>query len=274
MTGNKTLLIGAVALVAILLAGTFYVALSPAGVNRAAGSTQTGTTGSVVNSNVTARIVVSATGTVSYVPDEAIVSIGVTTENGTLAAATSSNSAIMSSIIKALDALGISNSSMQTQGYTIAPNYNYDITGNSPQKIVGYTVTNTLSVNVTNAAGCLDCTVGTLGQRAAQVLDAASQAGANQVSFGFTLSNGLAKQVENQALQQAVIDASSQAATIAGAMGVTIAGVIQATDTGVSAPQLVGGISVQGAITTSTSTPILPGTSTLSASVEIVYAIS
>ncbi len=274
MTGNKTLLIGVIAVVAILLTGTLFVAFDSGDANRAGGSTQTATTGTVVGSNATARIVVSGTGTVSYVPDEAIVSIGVITESDTVAAATSSNSATMSGVIKALAAMGTSNSSMQTQGYSITPNYNYGDPGKTLQTIVGYTVTNTLSVNVTESSACLNCTVADLGQRAAQVLDAAAQAGANQVSFGFTLSNKLAKQVENLALQQAVLDASSQAATIAGAMGVTITGVIQATDTGASLPQVVGGPGVQGAITSSSSTPILPGTSTLSASVEISYAIS
>jgi uncharacterized protein YggE len=274
MTGNKTLLIGAVAIIVVLLSGTLYVALSSGGANQANGTTQTGTTGTVVNSNSTARIVVSGTGTVSYVPDEAIVSVGVITESTTVIQATNSNSVTTSSIINALNAIGISNSSMQTQDYNIAPNYNYN-DNNGTQSITGYTVTDTLNVNVTNDA-CAQCAGGIvpLGQLVAQVMDTATQAGANQVSFGFTVSNQVVKQLETQALQQAVLDASNQATTIAGAMGVTISGVIQATDTGVSVPQAVNGIGIQSAISSSPSITILPGTSTVSASVEIVYAIS
>jgi uncharacterized protein len=274
MNGNKALFIGVVVVIAVLLSGTFYVALGSANVNSTDSSTQTGTTGAVVNTNSTARIVVSGTGTVTYIPDEAIVTIGVITENVTVAAASSANAALATGIVKSLNGLGISNNSIQTQQFSISPNYNYNGNDNdNPQMIVGYTVTDTLAVNVT-AGGCSGCSILTLGERASQVIDAATAAGANQVSFGFALSNQLAQQLEKQALQQAVADASTQASTIAGAMGVSITGVIQATDTGESLQQSSNGFATAGVQSSVSSTPILPGTSTISQSVEIVYGIS
>jgi uncharacterized protein YggE len=71
-----------------------------------------------------------------------------------------------------------------------------------------------------------------------------------------------------------VQDASSQASTIADSLGVTITGVIQATGTGIAGPQVVDGIGIQSSTTSSPSTTILSGTSTYSASVEIVYGIA
>ena len=75
---------------------------------------QTGDSSSSTNS-----ITVGGTGAISYIPNEALVQVSVVTDNKTAEEATSSNAAITLSVIKALNGIGISNSSIDTQGYSL-----------------------------------------------------------------------------------------------------------------------------------------------------------
>ena len=62
-------------------------------------------------------ITVSGVGQVSYSPNEALVSVSVITSATTAEGATTSNAEATTKVIKALNSIGIDNSSMQTQGY-------------------------------------------------------------------------------------------------------------------------------------------------------------
>src|SRR6267378_2108342 len=88
-------------------------------------------------------ILVSGSGAVSYIPNEALIRVGAVTENKSAIDATSSNAAVTSKVIKALNAAGVSNSSIQTQGYNLNVDYSscYNNSTCVPQ-IIGYTVTN------------------------------------------------------------------------------------------------------------------------------------
>jgi len=217
----------------------------------------------------TRSITVSGTGSVSFVPTEALVSVSVITQEATAEGATSSNSVITLSVIKALNSIGISNSSIQTSSYDLSPNYNYN-NGQAPPTITSYTVTNSLQVNVTGTGA------NQLGVRAGQVIDTAVKSGANQVNLQFTVPDSVSAQLSNEALHNAVLAASNQAQVIASSLGVNLGGVLAASTTSnyYPQPQYAFGALAVASTTTEALTPIVPGTLTLTATVQVTYAIS
>jgi uncharacterized protein len=211
-------------------------------------------------------ITVSGAGAVSYTPDEALVSVSVVTTGTTAGGTTSSNAVTTASVIKALNGIGISNSSVETQGYSLSANYANCYSSCTPQ-ITGYTVTNSLQVNVTSSIPSQ------LGLQAGQVIDTAVGAGANQISLSFAETASAFAKLTSGALQQAVASAYGQAETIAGSLGVSITGVISASEGSSNTPQYYGYPTVLAAVS-SVSTPIIPGTQSTTVAVQVVYAIS
>lgn len=223
---------------------------------------QTGDPSSVGNS-----ITVSGAGGVSYIPNEALVSVSVVTTSNTAEEATSSNAATTVGVIKALNGIGISNSSIETQGYSLSANYANCDSSCTP-RITGYTLTNGLEVNITSDSPKQ------LGLQAGRVIDAAVGAGANQISLSFAATNSVLTKLTSGALQQAVTSAHDQAQVIASSLGVSITGVISASEGSSYAPQYYGAQTVFAAAVSSVSTPILPGTRSMTVTVQVAYAIS
>jgi uncharacterized protein len=216
-------------------------------------------------------IMVSGSGDVSYTPNEALVSVSAVTENASAVGATSSNAAVTSKVIKALNGMGVSNSSIETQGYNLNVDYSncYNSSPCIPQ-ILGYTVTNNLLVNLTST------TPSQLGSQVGNVIDTAVGAGANQVSLSFSETSSTLATLTNSALQRALASASSQAKVIANSLGVSITGVVSASEGSNYAPQYCyncAGVAA-GAIVSSVSTPIIPGSQSFTESVQVVYAIT
>jgi len=211
-------------------------------------------------------ITVSGTGGVTYTPNEALVSASVVKSSTTAEEATSSNAAATLDVIKALNGIGISNSSIETQGYTLSTDYADCYSSCIPQ-ITGYTVTNSLQVNITSASPSQ------LGLEAGRVIDTTVAAGANQISLTFSETNSILTELINGALQQAVASAYGQAQVMASSLGVNITGVLSASE-GSSYTPYYGSQIVYAAALNTVSTPILPGTQSMSVSVQVVYAIS
>jgi len=219
-------------------------------------------------------ITVGGAGSVSYIPNEALIRVAAVTENKSAVLATSSNAALSSKVIKALNGAGVSNSSIQTQGYNL--NVVYSNCFNNPPcvpQIMGYTVSNNLMVNLTSTSPTQ------LGSQVGTVIDAAVEAGANQVSLSFSETNSGLAALSNNALQRALATASGQAKVIATSLGVSITGVISASEGSSSGPQNFYGPVQFGAIATVTTvagagTPIIPGSQSYTINVQVVYAIT
>lgn len=215
-------------------------------------------------------ITVSATGVASYIPNEALVVVSVSTENATAEAATRANARTMTGVIGALGAIGISNGSMQTQGYSLSVDYASCYSSCVPS-IIGYTVSNSLQVNFTSGVPA------TLGVKAGEIIDTAVKAGANGVSLYFAATQSVLDQLTNRALTAAVASADSQAQTIAASLGVSITGVISASEGTSYYPQAYYAYPVASLVSSASSagtiTPIVPGTQSISATVQVVYSI-
>jgi len=199
-------------------------------------------------------LAVSGTGTVKVSPDVADVQLGVQITRETVKAARDDAAAAMTEVIAALRNLGIADADIQTSYINIGPVYDY----NSGQRITGYQVSNVVNVHVRDLA------------KLADVVDATVTAGATTVnSITFDVSNRT--ELEQQARELAVHDARAHADTLAAAAGVGITGVASISETQMATPfpyPMAAGLMAEAK-----STPVMPGTSSVSLTVTVVYTI-
>ena len=94
------------------------------------------------------QISVAAMGEVKITPDRANIQIAVQTRAATAAAAASENATRQKAVIDALRALGLKADQISTTGYNVSPEQRYE--PNREPVVIGYNVTNTISVEVTN----------------------------------------------------------------------------------------------------------------------------
>jgi len=249
-SGRQVLIaVGVVVLVAILATQTYaLVVIGPRAGGGANGTSKT--------------ISVSGMGQAEIQPDRAVITMGVVVQATTAEAAVQENANMMSSVISALEGIGISNSSIQTTSYSIYPQTSY----NSTPNVTGYQVTNEITVTVVASGQSLT----QLGAKVGQVIDTAAAAGANEAyGIQFTASKSALQQAQQTALQQAAQNASQQAHVLASAMGVSISGVVSVS----SSPGYTPPVYFAGAVA-SVSTPVVPPQSlTVTAAVQAVYSI-
>lgn len=145
-------------------------------------------------------------------PDMALINSGVVTEADTAREALDANNAAIAAVIAAMKEAGIEAKDIQTSGFGVQPRYRYPKSsdGNESPKIVGYTVTNAVTVRVRDLA------------KLGGVLDKAVTVGANQMNgIDFVVSDADKRLDEARAL--AVKDATRKAEIYAKAAGVKLA---------------------------------------------------
>ena len=100
------------------------------------------------------RIVVTGEGEMAVRPDLAIVSLAVMREAKSAREALDANNAAMARVIAAMKETGIAERDLQTAGLQIMPRYTYTNKpdGTQQAELVGYEVTNTLSVRIRDLA--------------------------------------------------------------------------------------------------------------------------
>ncbi|TPW30350.1 SIMPL domain-containing protein [Pararhizobium mangrovi] len=101
--------------------------------------------------NEPGTITVTGEGTAKKAPDMAVITLTVLRQGETARAALDANNSAMGSVLSAMESDGIAEKDLQTSGFSIKPRYatakNKDSNSESTQ-IVGYQVTNTLSVRI------------------------------------------------------------------------------------------------------------------------------
>ena len=138
-------------------------------------------------------------------PDQVQLTVGVVTFAASAQVAASQNATQTNAVIAALHNVVGAAGTIQTIGYSLAPQYSGS-TGNVPPSITGYTATNSLQV-----------TTGSLNL-AGPLIDAANQAGANSISGpSYSLQNS--DPYTEQALTAASKQALAYAAAIAAGLG-------------------------------------------------------
>jgi uncharacterized protein YggE len=244
MISKRIYYLSAIAIVALVLIGVFAAARPI--IVQTPGSSSTKT------------LQANGVGTVSATPDEVQLYLAVETQSATATQATQDNAGTMTQVMQALVNAGVSRDSISTVSYTLSPTYN--TTNNdqtTPTKIIGYIARNSIQVTLTNVS------------HVGMVLDTAVAAGANEVGgMTFTFTSQTYANLQKQALQLAIQDASGQAQSMATALGVHIVAPISVT-TGYSYPP-----SIERMATANAQTPIQPGTLQIAANVQITYEIS
>jgi uncharacterized protein len=201
-------------------------------------------------------ISVAGSGKVTVVPDMATISLGVLIQRDKAKAAREAGAAAMTKVIAALRALGIDDKDMQTATVSLNPVYDYQ---SSKQRITGYQLQNTVTVTVRDLAKVSD------------VLDDSVIAGATTVNgIAFDVADRTA--TEAQARAAAMTDAKAKADTLSGAAGVSITGVGSISES-VSTPIWYGPEMAAGAVAQDTSTPVMPGSTDVTITVQVSYLI-
>jgi hypothetical protein len=162
-------------------------------------------------------ISVTGEGIVQTVPDQATLSLGVTTNGATAAAAMAANTTAMTAVIARLKSAGIAEADLQTSNLFLSANWGgYD---SSAPKVVDYSASNMLNVRLRDIAS--------LGE----VLDAAVTDGANAVN-GITFGLADPKPAMDEARTRAVADARARAEVLAAAAGVELGAIVSITEAG------------------------------------------
>jgi uncharacterized protein YggE len=192
-------------------------------------------------------------------PDMAVIQTGVLTYRPTAAEALSANNEAMEKILGVLKTFKIASKDVQTSGFHVSPEFKQDERGRRQPEIVGYRVTNQVSVKVRH--------LGDLGK----VLDALVRAGSNQlsgVSFGLEDPTG----VLNQARNHAVVDARNRAELYAQAADVRLGKVLTISEQPIEMPRpqpLVRAMAMESV----SSVPMATGEQEVQARINMVFGL-
>ena len=205
-------------------------------------------------------ITVSGRGEASAAPDQARITAGVVTQGQTAADALAANSRAMTGVFDTLKKAGIPEKSIQTSNFNVSPQYTpYKSDSPEPRKIIGYQVSNTVTVKVSDL------------KKLGPDLDALVSSGANQVS-GVSFSIRDTTALAQEARTEAVKDAMAHAETFAKAAGVELGPVVSIGEGGVSAPRPAF-MAMRAAPMAAPPPPMAAGEQTVSADVTMSFEI-
>jgi uncharacterized protein YggE len=186
-------------------------------------------------------------------PDEAQLSVSVTTNGTSAQDAGQQNANLIATVITALQKVIGSSGTITTVSYSVSPRYSNG-TATQPSTIVGYSATNTQQVTLT------DLTL--IGR----VIDAANQAGATSVgnlTLGLQNPEPSLEAALSAAAKQALVHAAAIASGLGGKTGPVISAQEETTYTPIA---VLAGVA-------SASTTITPGPISVSATVTVTVQL-
>ncbi len=157
------------------------------------------------------QVTITGQGRVAYVPDMAVVTLGVQIDKvAQPAEALNQLNSRMAAITKAVRALGVEEKDINTQNYSLYPQYDYK---DNVSTVSGYSANQQLAIKVRG--------YNEDPERLSRIIAAASQAGANQVnSLAFDASN--LNDLRQEARIAAIADAQAKSTALAEAAGVRL----------------------------------------------------
>jgi uncharacterized protein YggE len=206
------------------------------------------------------QISVSGQGEAALAPDMAWLSLSIRREADTARAAMDDASKAAADVIAALKQAGVASRDLQTSGLNIEPRYVYpkDNDGTQQPKLVGYAVTNSLSVRVRDLA------------RLGELIDSSVTLGVNQ-GAGISFDNDDPAAALTEARSRAVADAIAKARTLAEAAGVKLGRVLQISESSAPAPMPMQAKAFRAA--DAASVPIEAGENTYHVDVNVSFEI-
>lgn len=250
-------------LLALVMVGMLFLSGCTAG----AQGQQPVYTGAASDGSQQTGLVVSGEGLASYVPNIAILHLGIEAQETTVAAAQAEAADAMAKVVAALKAKGVADKDIQTQQYSIQPITQWveEAAGSvtkGRQVIIGYQVTNSVQAKLRQ----LD--------QAGPVIDAVAAAGGDLTridSISFTKED--IAQEKNTARAAAISDAQAKAQQMAGLLGITLGKPMYITESSPYVPPTRDYYGIAPGAAPAAPTPILPGEQQLTVTVQIVYSI-
>ncbi len=201
-------------------------------------------------------ITVQGSASSSVDPDLLVVSFGVETQATTASQATQENAQKMNAVVNAVMALGITKDDISTSDFAVYPIYDTDY-----RFITAYEVSNMVTVETAQ----LD--------KASQIIDTATGAGANRVNnVFFTLSGETMKKVSDQLIGESVKDAKSKAGLALEPLDMHVTGVKSVSLEYFSIPQPVP-LLERAVAAEAVPTPIFESEQQVSMSVTVIFLI-
>jgi uncharacterized protein YggE len=205
---------------------------------------------------------VTGIGKVTVTPDVAVVSLGVQAQASTVADAQQQATKSMADVMTALKANSVADKDIATTYYSITPVYSYN-PDTGKQTLEGYSISNTATVKIRN--------VGNAGM----VIDAVAAAGGDYTRINsVTLTVDKPEQYNNQARELAMNDAANRAKQLAQLSGVKLGKATYINESLNTSSQTIYYDAGAKATPSVTPTPISPGETEVTLTVQVVYSIS
>jgi uncharacterized protein YggE len=205
------------------------------------------------------KVMVSGDSIVQAQPDTAILNISVVTQARAALDAQQQNANKSDAVVRALKSAAGAGAEIKTSGYSLQPQRVYK--ENQPPTIAGYEARNSVTVILADLT------------KVGAVIDAASQAGANDVSgISFTLRKD--QPAHDQALADATREAISKAQVIARALGGRVVRIVEVQEEGFERPRPIYQAEY-GRMTTAAAvqTPVEVGTLDITSRVQLVAEV-
>jgi hypothetical protein len=204
--------------------------------------------------NLPPAISVTGEATISVPPDLAEVEAGVTSDAKTARAASEANNTTMGQLLLALKAAGIDANDIQTSRLSLQPQNAPNRT--DPAAVVGYRASNRVTVRLRDVT------------KVATTIDMLVAAGATDIG-GINFMVSQASKLLDDARTQAVADARRKAEIYAKAAGVTLGAPLNISEEGSPGPMPFRKM----VAAPMAATPVAQGEETLSATVNVTWAI-
>jgi len=204
---------------------------------------------------------VNGEGKVTVTPDVAILSVGIESQETSVAQAQEIAATAMDAVINQLKQRGIAEKDIRTTSFSIIRVTRYD-EPKQQEVTIGYRVTNTVSAKIRKIAD------------AGPIIDAAAQAGGDLTrinSISFTVDDPTA--FERDVRQKAMADAESKAKQLANLSGVKLGKPIYINESGGFIPIRQEFFAIPAPAFAAAPTPILPGEQEIRLNVQVVYEI-
>ena len=201
---------------------------------------------------------VSSSAEATRIPDIARISAGVVTQGADSNSALRANAAQMDRVMTAIKKAGIAERDVQTSGVNLNPQYKYE--DNKAPQIIGYQASNTVNIKVRD--------ISKLGT----VLDGLAAQGANQIN-GPMFSIDQPEPVYDQARMDALKKAQMRAETYAKALNLRVVRIVSIDENNNGGFQPMAVLSAAPRAAKEFSSPISPGETTLSVTLNLVFEL-
>jgi len=204
------------------------------------------------------RLDISATGSVSRVPDLAIISAGVVTKSTTASGAIADNAARMERVRAALKRAGIGDRDIQTSSINLNPDYRYE--NNQPPVLTGYQASNNVSVKFRDI------------RNSGKILDALVAQGANQIN-GPSLTIDKPEGAYDDARTKALAAGKARADLYSRALGMRVVRLLSVSEGGGYRPPVPTAMMAQAERSADAKTSIDPGSQDLEVTLMMSFEL-